>query len=249
MARSALAVACLAAVAVLGAGFAPRAARAEDAKPDPKAEAEREKKVTALVERLKAADAAERRAAATQAASEQDAKVTAALVTALTDADGQVRRAVVAALAARTEAAGKKDAADALLARVARLVQWADMQDELIAVLGALHDLALPTLVRPLADGVDLERREPAILEARLRAIANVPTAEAITSLIDLMAKGGRGNAWWKRSVREALMYATGEKFGPEADAWRKWWKEHGKDFDFAAAAARRAKERAGKKK
>jgi hypothetical protein len=243
MARSALGWVLVAAALAAG-GASARAARAEEAKPD----AEREKKVAALLERLKATDAGERKAAAVAAASEQDARVTAALVGALTDADGQVRRAVIAALAARTEDAAKKDAASALLGRTARLVQYADMQDELIAVFNALHDLALPTIVRPLADGIDLERREPAILEARLRAIANVPNADAITSLIDVMAKGGKSNAWWKKAVREALIYATGEKFGPDPDPWRKWWKDHGKDFDFAAASARRAKERTKKK-
>jgi HEAT repeat protein len=246
MARSALALAFLAAAALVF-GPAPRAGAADE--PDAKAEAERAKKVDALVERLKSADADERRGAAALALSEQDGKVTAALVRALTDADSQVRRAVIAALAARTEEHAKKDASAALLARTDRLVQYADLQVELIAVLGALHDLAQPTIVAPLVHSIDLERREPAILEARLRAIANVPTAQAIESLIDVMARGGRGNAWWKREVRGALMYATGQKFGADPDVWRKWWREEGKGFDFAAAAARRAKERAGKKK
>ena len=191
-----------------------------------------------------------RRTAAEEAAAEHDPRVSAALVKAATDGDRGVRLAVAAALGARTVEAARKDAATALLSRIDRLVQYADMQDELVQVLGALHDLALPSTVAPIANGIDLTRREPAILEARLRAIANVPAGEAVTELISLLAKGGRaGNAWWKRFVRDALVYATGEKFGPDPDAWRAWWKEKEKTFDHAAAAARRAKERAGKKK
>jgi hypothetical protein len=42
-------------------------------------------------------------------------------------------------------------------------------------------------------------------------------------------------------------MDATGEKLGNDPDAWRAWWKDAKKTFDFAAAAQRRAAEKEGK--
>jgi hypothetical protein len=75
-------------------------------------------------------------------------------------------------------------------------------------------------------------------------AVANVPAPEAIDRLIRFAASGGRRYRTQKALAREALIYATGEKVRGDVDAWRSWWNEHRKTFDFQAAAERRERDR-----
>ncbi len=234
------------AVALVGLLAVPTGARADDDPArDKAAEAEKAKKVADLCERFKANEADARLSAAMEAKDVQDPKVTAALAHAVSDADADVRKASIAALAVRTDDAAKKQAATALAARLTRLRTAPAMQEELLAALAALHDLAQPSTVRALAEGLDVDSTTDAkLMDAWTHAIGNIPSAEAIESLIDFLAREGRGRQWWGRSTVAGLTYATGEKWGGDPDVWRKWWREHKQTFDFQAAAARRAKER-----
>jgi hypothetical protein len=79
----------------------------------------------------------------------------------------------------------------------------------------------------------------------RLRAVANVPSADAIEALIAYGSRGRRGSHARAQTAR-ALQYATGVKIGGDPDKWRDWWRENKDSFDFEAAfAARRGKEQA----
>ena len=203
---------------------------------DEKAEAER---VAALVARTRSADLETRRGAAVEAAAEQHASVTAALAHLLSDPDAEVRAAAITGLAKREDGTAKKSAASALAARLPRLAEKPAMKDELLKAVAALHDLAQPVAIKALLDDLP-PVAEPGVLEARLMAVANVPAAEAIEELIDLLARGRKGADLVRRHAAEALRAATGERLGGDPDVWRAWWREHEKDFDYAAAAAKR---------
>ena len=85
------------------------------------------------------------------------------------------------------------------------------------------------------------------IASARLMAVSNVCSAEAVDGLISFAAKG-RGMNRLKDLARKALKDATGADVRGGADEWRAWWKENKKDFDFEAVRAAR-EEAAAKRK
>ncbi len=203
---------------------------------DEKAEAER---IAALIARTRSTDLETRRAAAVEAASEQHAGVTTTLAHLLSDPDPEVRRSAIEGLGKRTDGASKKPAAAALAGRLPRLAEKSEMKDELLKAVAALHDLAQPVAIKALLDDLPAIA-EPEVLEARLMAVANVPAAQAIEELIDLLARGRRGADLLRRHTAEALRSATGQNLGGNPDAWRAWWREHDEDFDYAAAAAKR---------
>jgi hypothetical protein len=41
-----------------------------------------------------------------------------------------------------------------------------------------------------------------------------------------------------RKSAGAALQEITGQGFGSDEDAWRRWWREHGDDFLAAAPVA-----------
>jgi len=231
---------------VAAALLAPSAA----ARPDAAADAEAAKKIATLVERIKSTDPEVRKAAVTEAKTEQHPAVTAALLHGVSDTDAGVRKVELEALVARTDPTAKKQAASAVAARLPRLTAKPDDHDELMRSLAALHDLAQPVVLKALTDrlGLDVEAEE---LAARLKAIANLPTADAVEAIIQFRASGGnQGGArelgYRRRMARQAFKYATGEDVGNDPDAMRKWWKEHEKGFNYEAAGLRRAKEGGG---
>ncbi len=201
------------------------------------------KEAQALAERLADKDLATRQAALAEAAANQHALITAALVKRLGDEAYVVREAAIQALAARSTEEGRKQAAQGLAQRLPRLA-GPDQKGELLEALAALRTLAQVVSLKAIADPirVDTDAEE---LAARLQAIANVPDPKAIELLIDLRAKAGnraaneenRG-AWL---CRQALKDALGRDLGSDTDAWRSWWKDNAATFDFGAAAARRA--------
>jgi hypothetical protein len=214
------------------------AALAQQAGPEPT-------KTADLVEMLKGKDPAVKRAAAEEAAGSQAAELLVPLSRLLGDEDLEVRRAAVLALAARTEEGAKRTAASALGERLRSMGEKGE-PGERIALADALHDLAQPGSVKILMDGIktDTAREE---VEARLHAVGNIPTREAVEGLIDFTASVGRGKRGdWHAAARSALKYAVRyDVGGPDPDLWRAWWRDHGKEFDFKAAAASRAEERA----
>lgn len=200
--------------------------------------------VASIVEDLKSDNADTRRAAAEKAAADPSPELTAPLVRALSDGDLQVRIEVITALARRTEDRARRTAAEALVARLSRPAVKDDPLES-ARLVEALHDLAQPLSIKPLLEGI----REESTLDdvkARLRAVANVPSAEAVEALIRFGASRGRsGRGVWAGALRLALVYALRvDVGGADPDHWRAWWREHEKGFDFAAAAADRARER-----
>ena len=225
--------------------LSPPAARGDEAaaQPAPAPAPAPDVDVDAVVAGLKSDDDAARLAAAEQAAEVADDAVTRPLARLLTDDRFEIRAASIRALGARSSDHAKKDAAKALAARMSALSKSVHDEGELALTVQALHDLAQPSTIRPLLDGIDDSASED-LYRARVMAVANVPHADAVDELIQHLARRGRGK-WGgnKRSVVEALQYATGERHGADPDTWRAWWKEAKKTFDFGAAARRRADE------
>lgn len=197
-----------------------------------------------IVEALKSTDRAARLDAAVQAKSVQDDKLLAPLVAALDDEDSAVRETAVAALGARTGSEAKKKAASALNARLVKDAKKPDATTETIAVAEALGRLAQVSSVDALAGDIAADA-DSDVVTARLMALANVPAPQAIEALIQFLARGGRGGAKAHQICRQALRSATGEDLGGDPDAWRAWWRDAKKTFDFDAAARRREEERA----
>ena len=186
-------------------------------------------------------DAAVRLAAARAAAGLQDHALTSPLVKLLKDDEGPVREAAIEALAGRVAEKERKAAAKGLAARIAPLARDEVARDELLLVVGALHDLAQPTTIKALMDvGVNDDRQ---IVKARAMAVANVPHADAIDALLKLGSKGRR-HTGWIGIARDALTYATGVRMRGDADQWLQWWRDAKDGFSFEAAAKRRADER-----
>lgn len=244
-ARPAVLCGLLSALAVLAAS----PAGAEEPAPASKeAEAAAAKEAAALVEEMKASDLDVKRPAVAKAKDVQHPTVTAQLARALSDADDLVRQTALEGLAARSTPEGKKAAATAIAARLPRMTEAPKLHDEMHRALEILHDLAQPVALKALAAhlGLDVDSEE---LAARLKAIANLPTPEAIETIIDFRSTGGRlgGGSelgYRRRLAREAFVYATGANVGNDPDAMRAWWKEHAKGFDFQAAAEERAKKK-----
>jgi HEAT repeat protein len=199
--------------------------------------------VSDVVARLKSKEGDQRLVAAGQALAIADDAVTLPLIRLLGDEGFGVRAAAIRALAKRSTKRGKKDAARALAARMPRLARSEHGEGELIIVVEALGELAQPSSVKPLFANVDDDTGDE-VFEARMNAVARIPDAAAIEELIQYLARRGRGKwAGRKRAVINALQAATGQKLGGDPDAWRAWWKENAKTFDFGAAAERRAEE------
>jgi len=231
---AAFALSVLAASALAGDPPAPPAAAPEPAK---------------LVDAMKSKDKPARLEAAQQAKDVQDEKLVAPLAALLDDDDVSVRHAAIEALGRRTAPETQKKASAALAAHVPKLAKKADADSEaeLIATVQALGALAQPSALDALTSDIEVGT-SPDVVKARLMAVANIPTADAIDALIQFLSKQGRGkNGPQREACRAALMDATGEKLGNDPDAWRAWWKDAKKTFDFAAAAQRRAAEKEGK--
>jgi HEAT repeat protein len=197
--------------------------------------------VDAVVAGLKSDEDPERLSAAERALQVAHDAVTTPLTRLLTDDRYEIRSAALRALGARTTEKAKKAAAKAVAARLPKLSKSARDEGELAIAVQALHDLAqrstVPALLKDVEDSASDE-----IFRARVMAVANVPHADAVDELIQLLS--GRGRGKWqgqKRSVVEALRSATGEDLGGDPDEWRAWWRDAKRTFDFEAAARRRA--------
>jgi HEAT repeat protein len=230
-------------VAVRALGFAVSAALADDAPPAPAAPPDAAK----LADALKSKDKPARLEAAQQAKDVQDEKLVAPLAALLDDEDAVVRHAAIEALGHRTPPEAQKKAAAALAAHLPKLAKKPEAEPELIAAVQALGVLAQPSTLDALTSGIEIDT-SPDVVKARLTAVANIPTADAIDALIQFLAKQGRGrNGPQREACRNALKEATGQNLGNDPDAWRGWWKDAKKTFDFAAAAQRRAAEKDAK--
>ena len=216
----------------------------------PAGAAEREERVPdagdvaeALVERLRSDDARVRYEALQAAFQNQHPSLTGPLIKALRDDYPENRKRAAQALARRTDSKTKKRAAIALVKRLPTLSGKEERSEELVVVTEALGDLGQKTSVKPLLKGLD-PKTPRAEAVARLKAVAQIPHAEAIEGLMQYGSKGRRGNTHGKLVIA-ALQHATGQKFGKDPDAWRTWWRENKATFDFEAAAREREAQQA----
>lgn len=213
-----------------------------DAAADKAAEEAAKAEAKALAERLGDKERTVREEALEAAKANQHALVTAAVVKRLGDDYFELRETAIEILAAREADACKRVAAQGLAARLAKL-PGSDRQEERLLVIDGLRRLAQVTSLKALADDIDI-KMDAEELGARTMAIANVPDAKAIELLIDLRSRAGRhaanGANHSATLLRKALTSAIGQDLGGDTDAWRIWWKDHEKDFDFQAAAERR---------
>jgi len=184
-----------------------------------------------------------------EAAQNQHALLTDPLVKLLKSPRPELRGTAIEALGTRFDPTARKKAAKALAARLGKLSRKEKDADELMKSITALHDLAQTVSIKPLLSDIDKDTNGK-VVRARVMAVANVPDAEAIDSLIKFAAKSRR-MAKRGKVVRDALVYATGERIKGNVDAWRSWWKEHKKNFDFQAAQKKReeAKQKAASRK
>jgi HEAT repeat protein len=180
-----------------------------------------------------------REAAAKSALAMQHPALFAPLTKLLDDEHRAVREAALRALAARERNEERAKAARAIEARLEKLDREPGSPEEAAVVVQALHDLAQPTSIEPLLDGV-LPTTEVGVAAARLMAVGNVPTKQAVEELIDHAARGRRAESHRGAAIK-ALQYATGVKLA-NLDAWHRWWSENKRTYDpIAAAAARQA--------
>lgn len=212
----------------------------QESNSEPIAEAAETPDVDAVVAGLKSDTDGDRIVALDQALAVTDDAVTKPLIRLLINDRFDIRAGAIRALGARDSEKSKKEAAKALCVRLPKLAKSAIDEGELVLVVEALHELAQPSSIKPLLDKI-VDSQSDDVFRARVMAVANVPDAEAIDELIQLLARRGRGKwAGQKRSVINALQSATGEKLGGDPDEWRSWWKDAKKSFDFEAAAADR---------
>jgi HEAT repeat protein len=173
-----------------------------------------------------------------EAAQNQHALLTDPLVKLLKSPRPELRGTAIEALGTRFDASARKKAAKALSARLGKLSKKEEDANELMKSITALHDLAQTVSIKPLLSDID-RNTDGRIARARVMAVANIPDAEAIDSLIKFAGKSRR-MANRGKVVRDALIYATGERIKGDVDAWRSWWKENKRTFDFQAAQKKR---------
>ncbi len=221
-----------------------------DGEPDGEAAAEKapvstKELLKSVLAQLKSKEEFDRQSGAIAALEIQDKKLFSPLLGLLKDKSDEVRFAAIRALMAREAPKERKSAAKMIAARLPRLSKHADTEGELLLSIEALDDLREPSTIPALVADMDSATRSE-VVEARLGAVANIPHADAIDALIKLASSGRRRGAGGLagRSAR-ALRTATGENFGSDPDAWRAWWKDAKKTFDFDAAAEERDQARA----
>jgi len=207
-------------------------------------EARLKAQATELAGRIRSKDHDDRIAAIRESASVHHPAVVGPLTKCLKDKDIVVRFEAIAALGLRDDPKDRKKAAQALAQRIKPLDGNEAARDELLKVVTALHDLAETVSIKPLLSDMKENYKDREMMRARLLAVGNVPHADAIDAIIKFAAAGGRGHKRHRDAARAAIVYATGERNKGDVDAWRSWWKDNKRTFDFEAAAEKRAAER-----
>lgn len=210
---------------------------------DRDADQARKTKAAELAKAMASKDVETRLGAAREAARIQHASLNAPLAKLLKDKDERVRTEAITALSMREDPKDKRAGAKALVARIKPLEKGGEAtREELLAIVSALHDLAQPSTIKPLLDMKS--DCDTAVANARLMAVGNIPSKEAIDRLIQFSDKGRRGRRQLRSGAHKALIYATGERVSGGVDGWRRWWSENKATFNLDAAADRRVKER-----
>ena len=216
------------------AGEAPAPAREAPA-PDP---AEVLKQV---LKDLASKDESVRLKAVVQAKDIQSSKLLRSLSKALKDKLRPIRMAAIDALGARTTPAEKKKAAKLLLDRLNARGGASD-SEERVALAEGVGTLEVHSSLRPLLDPIDLET-PPEELKARMDAVVNIPSKEAVERLITILDKGRRAARSRNTHAVKALRMITGQQFDRNPDRWRSWWRDVGPNFDFDAVREAREDE------
>ncbi|MEX0777466.1 MAG: hypothetical protein WD042_17310 [Phycisphaeraceae bacterium] len=104
-------------------------------------------------------------------------------------------------------------------------------------IVGLLRDRGTPAAVMCLAKAIRTTDR-PALANYAVAAIAAFETKAAVEALIDSFdvrlpvpadGKTRYTQSAFQMDLADALRDLTGESFGTDKDAWRKWWNEAGK--------------------
>jgi len=113
---------------------------------------------------------------------------------------------------------------------------------ELVKAIGQHGDVASIDI---LLDGATASTPKSVTI-ARIYSLGHIRDKRSVEELIDLLKKtgGGRGKKGVGRAnhplikqFHTSLHVLTGENFGPDENAWTKWWKDHGKKFEVAEKA------------
>ncbi len=110
-----------------------------------------------------------------------------------------------------------KDESVALSARIVAVDALAARRD------GTLLGLAIERLAAP--------PESFGLLPAYLGALRTLHDRRAVEPLIAFLERGDLGRL--REDGHLALLSLTGEKHGPYADPWKRWWEEHGKTFQM----------------
>ncbi len=117
----------------------------------------------------------------------------------------------------------------------------------LVSICRALGEIGDPRALKPLARNITGgNMRSPdwrELARERINAISRIKTREAVSELVSLLFKSGRGGrrvsargstkpTGFQRTVMGGLRRLTGQKFETPL-AWRKWWKKNKNTFRF----------------
>ncbi len=208
------------------------------------AEQEAERTAKDVLKDLKDRDRGIKILAIAECAQFPDASIGTQLTKMLKEKDFELRMAVIDALKAREDKTDRRRAAQALAARLKPLTGKLQDAEEYEAVIDALGHLAQPCSIKALLDMKTEE--DKATAQARLMAVANIPSKDAVEALIQFGSKGrNRGSNNQRVFTAKALQHATGQKFGKDMDKWRAWWRENRDTFDLKMMKAQREAEAA----
>jgi hypothetical protein len=112
-----------------------------------------------------------------------------------------------------------------------------------VKLVKAIGQHASPAAAEKLAAG-GVDGSPGPVIEARILAVANVRTPQAVEILIGMLRSAGRERvAPYLGTFRLALMRLTGDDAGHSEEAWIEWWNEHKKDLKIAPEAPKLPKE------
>jgi hypothetical protein len=94
-----------------------------------------------------------------------------------------------------------------------------------------------PSTIEIFQDG-PFDQRTYAAAQARIMALGNIRTREALEALIDMSKLiGVRRADGMRNDFRVALAQLAGKDLGPDSTEWQRWWQEHKKSFEVAKQA------------
>lgn len=208
------------------------AAQDEERSADPAVVA---KVVGELENALRTGTADEKKRALDRAGSVEDAAVVAAIEAGLLDPEPEVVGAALEALRWMEHPA----ALDALH-RACRKNRGIKKNAQLLALtLKAIGQHADPSSIGLLAEK-PFESKDYDVIRARLLGLGRIRARESVETLLGIMRRASaREVERYMSELRLSLMVLTGTDQGPAAEAWQRWWKVTGKDFEVSPERSR----------